>query len=64
MLDLVFSAGSAVGSKECFDLIILDDSIVESTETLTVGLTTTASSVTFGPIPEATVVITEDNSDS
>ena len=55
-MDLLFTAGSSNGTMRCIDVAIIDDLLVESTETFIVIPTTSTSIVKLGN-NQTTVII-------
>ena len=60
-MDLVFESGSRNGTMRCIDVAIIDDLLVESTETFIVIITTSTSIVRLGN-NQTTVIIKDIDS--
>ena len=58
--DLTITAASN-GSRECFDITIIDDSIIEDTESFQVSLTSATENVVVTNSSSATVRITDND---
>ena len=62
-MPLIFDVGSVSGDEQCYDVVIIDDSLVEDNEIFFITLTSPEPALIGSILSRATVTINPDPAD-
>ena len=63
LVNLTFEVGSVSGDEQCYEVVIIDDSVVENNESFFVTLTSPEPALLGSILSQATVTINSDPAD-